>query len=68
MAVKDKQWVTLEVQDDGQGFEPPLNPAELVSQGHFGLMGIRERTLLLGGRLEISSSPEQGTVLEVFLP
>jgi signal transduction histidine kinase len=58
----------LRLQDDGRGFEPPLNPAELAYEGHFGLMGIHERALLFGGRLEVSSKPAEGTTLEVFLP
>ncbi|MCL4303992.1 MAG: hypothetical protein KJ077_50375 [Anaerolineae bacterium] len=58
----------LRLQDDGRGFEPPVNPAELAHTGHFGLMGIRERALLLGGRLEVRSKPGDGTTLEVFLP
>lgn len=58
----------LRLQDDGRGFEPPLNPAELAHAGHFGLMGIRERALLFGGRLEVCSKPDEGTTLEVFLP
>lgn len=58
----------LRLQDDGRGFEPPLNPAELAHTGHFGLMGIRERALLFGGRLEVRSKPGEGTTLEVFLP
>ena len=60
--------LTLRLQDNGQGFEPPLNPTGLAHAGHFGLMGLRERILLLGGRLEIHSQPGQGTTLEVFLP
>ena len=58
----------LHVHDDGVGFKPPVNPANLSQDGHFGLMGIRERALLFGGRLEVRSKPGQGTSLEVFLP
>lgn len=58
----------LRIQDDGRGFEPPLNPAELAQAGHFGLMGIHERALLFGGRLEIRSRLGEGAALEVFLP
>jgi signal transduction histidine kinase len=58
----------LRIKDDGRGFEPPLNPAELAHSGHFGLMGIRERALLFGGRLEVRSRPGTGTTLTVFLP
>lgn len=60
--------LTLHIHDDGVGFKPPVNPANLSQHGHFGLMGIRERALLFGGRLEIRSKPSQGTSLEVFLP
>jgi signal transduction histidine kinase len=60
--------LTLRVRDDGYGFEPPLNPADLARAGHFGLMGIRERALLFGGKIEVRSKPDQGTTLEVHLP
>jgi signal transduction histidine kinase len=60
--------LTLRVRDDGRGFQPPVNPADLTHAGHFGLMGIRERALLLGGWMEIHSRPGEGTTLEVFLP
>ncbi|MFQ5611872.1 MAG: histidine kinase [Anaerolineae bacterium] len=56
------------VRDDGCGFEPPLNPADLAQAGHFGLMGVRERALLCGGRLDVRSRPGQGTTLAVCLP
>jgi signal transduction histidine kinase len=60
--------LTLRLQDDGRGFEPPLNPAELAHEGHFGLMGLHERALLFGGRLEVRSKPSEGTMLEIRLP
>ncbi|MEJ2556832.1 MAG: histidine kinase [Anaerolineae bacterium] len=60
--------LTLRVRDDGRGFQPPTNPADLTHSGHFGLMGIRERALLLGGWMEIHSRPDEGTTLEIFLP
>jgi signal transduction histidine kinase len=60
--------LTLHVHDDGRGFTPPVNPTNLAHEGHFGLMGLRERALLFGGRLEIHSKPGGGTSLKVFLP
>jgi signal transduction histidine kinase len=60
--------LTLRVMDDGCGFEPPVNPAHLAHTGHFGLMGIHERALLLGGQMEVRSSPGHSTTLEVMLP
>ena len=60
--------VVLCIADNGIGFEPPANPADLTRAGHFGLMGIRERALLLGGRLEINGKPGSGTLLTIHLP
>lgn len=53
--------VSLIVSDDGAGFDP----AE-PSSG-FGIAGMRERLALVGGTLEVSSSPA-GTVLTATLP
>jgi signal transduction histidine kinase len=60
--------LALRVRDDGRGFTPPANPVDLANEGHFGLMGIRERALLFGGRIEVRSRPGEGTTLEVTLP
>jgi signal transduction histidine kinase len=53
--------VSIEVQDDGSGFDPATKTAG------FGLAGMRERVGLAGGTLEISSG-EQGTLVQVCLP
>ena len=45
--------ITLEVEDDGRGFDSN-GPAK---NGRFGLVGMRERVELLGGKLEITSTP-----------
>lgn len=58
----------LVIRDDGRGFTPPDQPADLVHQGHFGLMGMRERILLYGGQLTITSSPGQGVTITAQLP
>jgi two-component system NarL family sensor kinase len=55
--------VTFEVIDDGMGFDPTAIP-----QGHFGLIGLRERTKLLGGTLKLSTSRGNGTQLTVQIP
>jgi signal transduction histidine kinase len=54
---------TLEVVDDGVGFEPSLQ----ASDG-FGLRGMRERVERLGGTLGIASSPGAGTRVQVEVP
>lgn len=60
--------IILQIDDDGQGFVPPENPESLTEAGRFGLVGMRERVLLLGGRLEIHSQPGQGTSIIAHLP
>ncbi len=64
----DDSGVTLTVADDGVGFRPPEHPGRLTQEGHFGLLGMRERTLLAGGTFHISSAPGQGTAVSVHLP
>jgi signal transduction histidine kinase len=59
--------VTLEVSDDGVGFEVPESPAEFATSGHFGLLGIHERAEIIGARLKIQSKPAKGTQLTVTL-
>ncbi|WP_238272994.1 MULTISPECIES: sensor histidine kinase [Methylobacterium] len=54
--------LTLTVDDDGVGFEADeASTLSLVSQGKLGLIGMRERMSLVGGTLELESSPGQGT-------
>ncbi|MDP2710402.1 MAG: sensor histidine kinase [Solirubrobacteraceae bacterium] len=48
------------VSDDGDGF----NPGRL-RDGSSGLAGMRERALLAGGRLDITSAPGDGTIVEL---
>ena len=51
----------LRVRDNGCGFVPQnLNGAK---DGHFGLVGIEERTKRLGGNLSVNSQPDRGTEL-----
>jgi signal transduction histidine kinase len=49
--------VTLEIVDDGRGFDP----VEAQELGGFGLRGMEERALRLGGELTVCSSPGKGT-------
>jgi signal transduction histidine kinase len=51
----------LSVVDNGVGFFPAANPEAMTEKGHFGLVGMRERVLLVGGSLDIQSQPGQGT-------
>jgi len=53
----------LTIRDDGQGFDPK-------AQRHksFGLMGIEERILMLGGELQMQSSLGKGTTITARIP
>ena len=55
--------IRLQVEDDGRGFDP-----EEVRPGSYGLIGLNERTRLLGGTLWLESSPGAGTRLDIALP
>jgi signal transduction histidine kinase len=57
--------VTLKVTDNGVGFEVPTSPAEFAPSGHFGLLGIHERTEMIGAKLKIQSGPADGSQIIV---
>lgn len=63
-------WVTLEVADQGRGFEPPPleGPGATEREEHIGLRGMRERMHLVGGNLQLISQPGQGTRVIVQVP
>ena len=53
----------LSISDDGRGFDPAS-----VRADSFGLVGMRERVLMLGGQLSLDSRPGEGTLLRVRVP
>ncbi len=53
----------LTVHDDGRGFEPTQVP-----HGHHGLVGMRVRLEMHGGRLTVESAPGRGTSITAALP
>lgn len=55
----------LAITDDGVGFRPPADLAELRDTGYAGLSGMSERARRLGGRLNVESGPGRGTHLQV---
>lgn len=59
--------VTLDVRDDGVGFEPDAKRAN-GSTGGFGLTGMRQRVQRLAGRLDIESEPGGGTAISASVP
>jgi two-component system sensor histidine kinase UhpB len=59
---QDAQHISLRVHDDGCGYDPTRRSSGL------GIIGMRERAALLGGKLVISSQPGKGTGVEAILP
>lgn len=59
----DGKTLKLVIKDNGVGFDVGV----LESRSH-GLAGMRHRVTSIGGRFEISSSPDSGTVTRIQLP
>lgn len=59
--------LTIEVRDDGVGFETG-NENRLTDLGGFGLFSIRERLQVLGGSFEVVSSPGRGAKFVLSVP
>ena len=62
------QEVTLAVSDDGAGMDVDIAQRAAVYGRGFGLAGIRERVRLVGGDLEMQSTPGTGTSLSIRVP
>ena len=56
--------MVLRIHDNGQGFDD-TNPALSKS---LGLLGMRERAVMLGGQVNVSSTPGQGTSVTAWIP
>ncbi len=61
--VATPQEVRLSVEDDGRGFDASSVPGD-----RHGLVGMRERAQMLGGALEVRSTPGEGTRVEASVP
>jgi len=58
----------LTVSDDGRGILGGVEPARFVAQGHYGLAGMRERAAMIGGKLDVQTAVDYGTVVIFELP
>ena len=56
------------IRDDGRGFDPQEILAQTYSEDHFGLRGMQERAIALGGTCRIYSQPDAGTSIVIDLP
>jgi signal transduction histidine kinase len=63
VVTRKRDSVSVIVEDDGVGFEP-----ERAREGGLGLLGMRERVALLGGRVTVESRPGAGTTFVAEVP
>jgi nitrate/nitrite-specific signal transduction histidine kinase len=60
------QDLALRVADNGVGIDSEV--ADRGKDGHFGIQGMRERAVRIGGRLTLESSPNSGTEMKLIVP
>lgn len=58
--------VSLEVEDDGVGFDP--RRIQMMNEPTWGLLGMQERTILCGGDFSLHTAPGEGTVVQILIP
>lgn len=63
-----KDTISLEVRDDGLGFDVEPVQRQAVQAGHLGLAMLHELALSVGGTLRIASQPGQGATVTVLVP
>jgi signal transduction histidine kinase len=59
--------IAMEIKDNGKGFAPG-DPARGKGNNRLGLLGMRERLEMVGGKVTIHSAPGKGTAVRVELP
>ncbi|GAA4066015.1 MULTISPECIES: sensor histidine kinase [Actinomadura] len=65
---QDAGHAVLRVRDDGCGFDGGQDLGRLLSGGHYGLVGMRERAHNAGASLDVDSAPRAGTTITVVVP
>jgi signal transduction histidine kinase len=60
----ERGWATLRVQDNGRG----ITEAELANPGSLGLLGMKERTAILGGEIVFQRHAAGGTIVIARIP
>lgn len=62
--INENGFLIMTISDNGKGF----NTDSVGGKKSLGLLGMRERTLLMNGQYEINSRPGEGTVVKVSVP
>jgi signal transduction histidine kinase len=64
----EKGYITVEIADNGKGFNLDETIKNQVAEGNIGLISMRERSEIIGGSLEINTSIGNGTTVSVRIP
>ena len=67
----DRDAVYVNLEDDGTGFDMSslfLQAPEARDRRGLGILGMKERALLIGGNMEICSQPGIGTKIDIRIP
>ena len=62
--IQTRQYVRLEIIDNGRG----INMADRTKAKSFGIRGMIERSIAMGGSLSVSTAPKGGTIVAVNVP
>ncbi|PGK31700.1 histidine kinase [Priestia megaterium] len=66
ISIEEKEEVLfISVKDDGVGFNTAM---EMSKGGHYGLLGIQERVRIIGGKVNIDSEKDTGTIIQINIP
>ena len=57
-------FIKLTIKDDGKGFDS----SDIGDRKTLGLLGMRERAFMIGGKVDIISSPGEGTSIIIKIP
>ncbi len=60
----ENEYLILKIKDDGKG----MDKVEIVTKKTLGLIGIKERTFVMGGKYDLKSEPGEGTQIKISIP
>jgi len=60
--------ISVDIEDDGRGFDVPSALKQTEDGRGLGLLGMRERVNLLDGKMQIFSAPGEGTRITIDIP
>jgi signal transduction histidine kinase len=65
IVIECSEYIRITVSDNGQGFKIPEKVDDLQTKGKLGLVGMLERSQLIGATLKIKSEIGKGTIINI---